>query len=199
MGDRLLVNGAVTRSGCKRVASWAAVACSVLVVCGPAYAGDCLSGNVAQRMACLKMENAILDEQLKQAVLRKEIARQSHSDVSSRKLSLPLVMATYGVGDKMTAVLVWMRKNKAIGQLTAHMGSRVPGGWVVNRIKNGTVVLQKGSEIKTLLLSSGDASNQSISIPGSHAGFNLSVPNENRPVQGFTGGPAVFPGMTGGH
>lgn len=167
-----------------------AIACSVLVSPVLADANTCTAGNAAQQMACLRMENAVLGERLAQATLLKNIAKQSNTVKTARKLGFPSVLSTYGINGKMDAVLVWTRRGKNVGSMITHAGSAIPGGWHVTQIVNGTVVVQKGPKSRTLLLSNGSTSSQQISLPGGANGaggtyrVNHSVPYgvQNPPV-----------------
>lgn len=142
------------------------LACSSLVLPGLAMSATCASGNAAQQISCLKMENAVLGERLAHVKLMKNIAKQSNTTGESRKLGFPSVMSTYGVGDNMSAVLVWMRNGKNAGSMVTQVGSSIPDGWHVQKIAGGTVVVQKGAQVRTLLLSSGSASSDQISLHG---------------------------------
>lgn len=161
-----------------------------------AVSGDCETGNAAQQMACLRMQNAVLGERLKQETLLKSIRKQSDSGPVSRKLGLPSVVSIYGVGPNLTAVLVWVAHGEKEGTLIAHVGSRIPGGWLVKAIANGTVVVQKGATVRTLLLSDGQPGHQ-ISMSGASpaSGFGTGgVPGV--PVPMVSPG-AMNPGMEG--
>lgn len=179
----------------RAVLPWIA-ACSLVACPVPALADDCATGSVAQQMACLRMSNAVLSERLTQATLRKNLNKESSSGgVNSRKLGLPLVMSTYGVGDKMTAVLVYMHHGKSDGTLIVHSGSRLPGGWVVRGMVGGTVALQKGDQVKTLLLNAGSSGHSmSLSSVASNAGFNLSQMGGTPPMTSSSG---AVSGMAG--
>jgi len=171
-------------------------ACSLAASSVPALADDCATGSVAQQMACLRMSNAVLSERLTQATLRKNLNKESSSGgVKSRELGLPLVMSTYGIGNKMSAVLVYMHDGKSDGTLIVHSGSRLPGGWMVRGMVGGTVAIQKGDQVKTLLLTDG-SSGHSMSLSGvaSHAGFNLSPMGGPSPMTTTSG---AVSGMAG--
>lgn len=172
----------------RSVLPWIAI-CSLVACPVPVLADDCATGNVAHQIACLKMSNAVLSERLIQATLRKNLNKESSSGgVKSRNLGLPLVLSAYGVGDKMTAVLVYMHHGKSDGTMIVHSGSQLPGGWVVRGIANGTVALQKGDQVKTLLLNTG-SSGHSMSLSGatSNAGFNLSQMGGTPPITPSSG------------
>lgn len=179
---------------------WAVVS-TMLIASTPSWAGvgtrqeDCETGNAAQQMACLKMQNAVLSERLTQVMLRKNISKQSTSGPASRKLGFPSVISIYGVGPQLTAVLVWAAKGENEGTLIAHNGTRIPGGWLVKAIANGTVIVQKGSRTRTLLLSDGESGHQlSMAGASSAAGFNLGMPGNPGPMA--TSGP-IMPSMAG--
>jgi type IV pilus biogenesis protein PilP len=130
-----------------------AVVSTMLIASTPSWAGvgtlqgDCETGNAAQQVVCLKMQNAVLSERLTQVMLRKNISKQSTSGPTSRKLGFPSVISIYGVGPQLTAVLVWAAKGENEGTLIAHNGTHIPGGWLVKAIANGTVIVQKGQEL----------------------------------------------------
>lgn len=172
------------------------VACSLVVCSVQAFGDDCATGSVAQQIACLRMNNAVLSERLTQATLRKNLNKETSSGgVNTRKLGLPLVMSTYGIG-KMTAVLVYMHHEKSDGTLIVHSGSRLPGGWTVRAIVGGTVAIEKHNQTKTLLLNAG-SSGHSMSLStsaDSNAGFNLSPMGGPPPITSSSG---AVSGMAG--
>jgi type IV pilus biogenesis protein PilP len=178
-----------------------AVASTMLMVSTHSWAGGCETGNAAQQMACLKMQNAVLSERLAQATLLKNISEQSTSDPSSRNLGTPSVISIYGVGQQLTAVLAWAAKGENEGTMIVHNGTHIPGGWLVKEIANGTVIVQKGPIIRTLLLSDGDLGHQ-LSIAGtpSAAGFNLGMSGNHGPMvtsRSMVTSGSMVPGMQG--
>lgn len=153
----------------------------------PSFAGNCSSGSIAEQMSCLTMQNAILKERLSEAKLVKSIekAKESKKTTVKRKLGLPYVVSTYGVGDHLTAVLVWIHDNQNIGRMITVDGSSIPGGWTVDHIGNGTVTIKKGDKIETLLLSSGNSGSGQIGLTGlpeKNNNLNNELPKINKIV-----------------
>ncbi len=136
--------------------------------------GDCSADlGPAQQVSCLQIENQILQQQLQNKQLHKSIAKLSGSGEESRHLSLPTVLSTYGM-THIQAVLEWTdSEGKPSGSLVVHDGDVIPGGWKVMSIQSGSVVVQKGSTIHTLLMSFGAASSNNNTEKQS--GFNVNT------------------------
>lgn len=147
-----------------------------------ASAESCTQGNAPQQIACLKIQNAILGERLARATLLKNISKQSKKTKTSRNLGLPDVLSTYGIGDRLSAVLVWTHDGKNIGRMITHVGSVLPDGWIVSKIKDGNVSIKKGGRIETLLLDS----------ENSHQQIHLNTLLSNHSANGSSIGPVKF-------
>jgi hypothetical protein len=94
------------------------------------------------------------------ALKNAETRRKLDSIRDTRGLGLPSVLSTYGVGADRTAVLTWAGASG--GALTVKAGDTVPGGWRVQSIDDGKVVVRSPSgSVSTLLMESGVAGTSS--------------------------------------
>lgn len=129
----------------------------------PERSSGCLDARLtpAEQIQCFQADNAVMEAALKNA----ETRRKLDSVRDTRGLGLPSVLSTYGVGSDRTAVLTWAGASG--GALTVKAGDTVPGGWRVQSIDDGKVVVRSPSgSVSTLLLDSGvaGASNPSASL-----------------------------------
>lgn len=108
-----------------------------------------MSMETAEQIACLQAQNAAL----KIRIEHKDLADRLAAKVDTRALGLPSVQATYGVGGALKALLTW--SGHGGGTLVAGVGETVPGGWVIDSIESGKVVIRNGSTRSTLLLANG--------------------------------------------
>jgi hypothetical protein len=128
----------------------------------PERSSGCLSSRLtpAEQIQCFQADNAVMEAALKNAETRRKLDAMH----DTRGLGLPSVLSTYGVGADRTAVLTWAGASG--GALTVKAGDTVPGGWRVQSINDGKVVVRSPSgSVSTLLLESGvtGASNPSTS------------------------------------
>ncbi|OIQ69790.1 type IV pilus biogenesis [mine drainage metagenome] len=149
-----------------------------------ALAAPCpASLGAAEQISCLQTQNAILEAQIK----HKDLAEKLTGPLKdTRKLDLPVVSSTFGVGEQSWAVLSWAGTGG--GALTVRPGQSVPGGWTVASIDQGRVTLRQGKITHVLLL----AGNVSGEAP-------KSVPATPMPFTSLSGLPSVttvpaFPG-----
>ncbi|MBN6739496.1 hypothetical protein JKG47_02900 [Acidithiobacillus sp. MC6.1] len=126
----------------------------------------------AQQVSCLQIENQILQQQLQNAHLHKSIAKLAGNGKGVRHLSLPKVLSTYGT-KHIQAVLEWTNaEGKPSGSMLARVGDVIPGGWKVQSIGSGVVVVRNGVETHTLMMSFGVASH-------GNSGFNMGAAGQS--------------------
>lgn len=149
--------------------------------------GTCpASLGVAEQIACLQGANAVLKAQnalLQEQVQRKELVKKMEGDgAQSRALGLPDVMAIFGAGERIHATLAWTDAKGQGGALTVSPGDVIPGGWRVEHIGNGRVMIRKGAASHVLLLASGEA------VTTAQTTASLLPPAPQNTVFGATGG-----------
>jgi len=115
---------------------------------------SCMSPKLtpAEKIQCFQAENAVLEAALKNAETKRKLDITGTGDV--RNLGMPSVLATYGVGTSRTAVLSWSEGSG--GALVVQVGDTIPGGWKVQSIGDGKVIVRSpAGTLSTLLLDSG--------------------------------------------
>lgn len=139
----------------------------LLLIMSPLVYGEtCNTGNSAQQMSCLKVENLLLQERLENASILKNLHKMNDapSVKHTQKLGFPFVVSTYGMGKHLSAVLLWMRHGESMGKMIVQKGDSIPGGWRVFGIQNGTVTIEKNGIKEVLLLNIGKSSSHQIGM-----------------------------------
>lgn len=132
----------------KSVIVVAALTCSIPAM---AHAATCSPKlGPAEQIACLQTQNAVL----KELITSKDLYKKLEGDETKpRQLSLPVVLSIFGANDKVQAVLSYAGTGG--GSITASPGGRLPDGWQIKSIDNGSVVIAKGKVSHILLLTGG--------------------------------------------
>jgi type IV pilus biogenesis protein PilP len=124
---------------------------------------DCnLVANVAQRLTCIAADKAVATNQYGLDKALQSIASLSAKKHGVRKLGMPNVASTYGIGKDLTAVLSWKNGNS----LTVKNGDLLPDGWRVTNISTGLVTLSRNGTHHILLMRGASAdSDRSKAVP----------------------------------
>ena len=147
----------------------------------------------AEQLTCLQAQNDILAQELSVAKKRKALDKVTQTAGPSRVLPLPEVLAVYGVGQNpMTAILGWPSGQS----LQVRLGDRLPGGFVVSSVSDGTVTVRKGGLTHVLLMNGGPGGSES-GTSGNHSGSGVmqSLPTKSLPNASVPASSAV----SGGH
>lgn len=132
--------------------------CSVVAQASHFSVPDCNGiTNAAQRLSCIASDKAIAASQLGLDTTLHHISMVSSSKKTEvRKLGVPNVASTYGIGDDLTAVLAWDNGNS----LTVKKGYVLPDGWRVTQIETGLVTITKNGQHHILLMQGAGSSSK---------------------------------------
>lgn len=151
----------------------------VLSVCSVISGANAMAGTSAcpstlsnaEQLTCLQAQNDILAQELSVAKKQKALGKVTQTAGPSRALPLPEVLAVYGVGENpMTAILGWPSGQS----LQVRLGDRLPGGFVVSSVSDGTVTVRKSGVTHVLLMNGG---------PGGTESETLGKPSESGVIQ----------------
>lgn len=132
-----------------------------------AHTQECPSSlGVAQQVVCLQERAAVLQQRLSNAQIEQTLSKLNGSATTARGLGLPAVAAIIGRGEHLRAMLAWQGVDgSSAGSLEVTAGDVLPGGYTVEKILPGRVVLADANHQRHVLLMNGGGGAQSTPAP----------------------------------